>query len=83
MPTKINFSLEPFLAETTGEGLVPGVLPHVRDKVRALAEGLEANGALVRFLPCKRSTVENRERRDKGGRGKILTRVNVGVLLHV
>lgn len=50
MTSQINLTLERLIAETTAEGFVPSVLAHVRDQVGALTEGLQADGALVRFL---------------------------------
>ena len=52
MSAQIDFSLEPFFAQSAGEGLVTAMFPHVCDKVGALAERLGADGAFVRLLPC-------------------------------
>lgn len=40
------------MAELAGEGLVARMLAGVGDQVGALAEGLAAHLALVRFLTC-------------------------------
>lgn len=53
MPPQIHFALEGLIAETAAEGLVSRVLPHVRDQVGALAEGLQTHRALVRLLAWK------------------------------
>lgn len=50
VPPQIDLTLEGLFAEAAGEGLVPGVLPHVRDQVGALAERLLADDAFVRLL---------------------------------
>lgn len=50
MTSQINLTLERLIAEPTAEGFVARVLAHVCDQVGALAEGLQADGALVRFL---------------------------------
>ena len=52
MSAQIDFSLEPFFAQSAGEGLVTAMFPHVCDKVGALAERLGADRAFVRLLPC-------------------------------
>lgn len=50
VPPQIDLALEGLFAEAAGEGLVPGVLPHVRDQVGALAERLLADDAFVGLL---------------------------------
>lgn len=52
VPSEVHLALESLLAQTTRKGLVPGVLAHVSDKVRALAERLRAHHTLVRLLTC-------------------------------
>ena len=49
---EVDLALEGFFAEAALEGLVAGVLAHVRYQVAALGEGLAAYDALVRFLAC-------------------------------
>lgn len=48
--SQIDFALEGASADVAGEGLEAGMLARVRDEVRGLAEGLAADGALVRLL---------------------------------
>lgn len=50
---EVHLALEGLVAESAGEGLVAGVLPHVRDEVGRLAEGLAAHHALVGLLACR------------------------------
>ena len=50
MTSKVDFPLEPSLADAAGEGLVAAVLSHVCDQVGGLAERLPAHHALVGFL---------------------------------
>lgn len=52
MTTQVYLALERFVAESAREGFVPGVLAHVCDEVRALAERLRAHHAFVRLLTC-------------------------------
>lgn len=49
---EVHLALERLLAEATGEGLVPGVLPHVGDEVGRLTERLAAHHAFVGLLSC-------------------------------
>ena len=49
-PPEVDLPLEALFAESAGEGLVAGVLAHVRDEVGGLAERLRAHHALVRFF---------------------------------
>lgn len=50
MAAQVDLALERLVAEAALEGLVAGVLAHVRDQVGALAERLLADDARVRFL---------------------------------
>lgn len=54
VPAQIHLALERLFAETARERLVSGVLSHVRDQVRALAERLLADDTLVRLFACER-----------------------------
>jgi len=47
------------VAQLAGEGLVAGVLAGMRYQVGALAEGLAAHLALVRFLTCNKDRIEH------------------------
>lgn len=58
VPAQVHLPLEGLVAELAGEGLVAGVLAGVRDQVGALAEGLSAHLALVRFLACKSGRIQ-------------------------
>jgi len=58
MPAQIHLPLEGLVAEQTAEGLVARVLPHVRDQVGALAEGLQADCALVGLLAWNRREID-------------------------
>lgn len=50
VPTQVHLSLERLFAEAAGEGLVPRMLPHVRDQIGALAKRFSADDTLVRLL---------------------------------
>ena len=50
VPTKINFSLEPFVAQATTERFVTGVLSHVSNQIAALWERFTADDTLMRLL---------------------------------
>ena len=52
VPPEVDFSLEGAVARVAGERFVAGVLAHVRDQVRRLAERLAADAALVGLLAC-------------------------------
>lgn len=52
VPPQVDLPLEGLVAEAALEGLVAGVLTHVRDQVAALGKRLAAHHALVRFLAC-------------------------------
>jgi len=58
VPTQIDFPLECFVTETTGERLVAGVFPHVCDEVRRLTECLLAYYAFVGLLTCNKANCE-------------------------
>jgi len=58
VPTQIDFALECFVTETTGERLVAGVFPHVSDEVRRLTECLLAYYAFVGLLTWNRANCE-------------------------
>ena len=58
VPTQIDFALERFVTETTGERFVAGVFPHVRDEVRRLTECLLAYYAFVGLLTCNKVNCE-------------------------
>lgn len=55
MTAQVHLALEGLITESASEGLVARVLAHVRDQVRALAEGFQADGAFVRLLTCNAS----------------------------
>ena len=52
VPPQVDLALERLVAEAARERLVPGVLAHVGDEIRRLAERFAAHDALVRFLAC-------------------------------
>lgn len=52
MTPQIHLALEGLITEAAAEGLVARVFAHVRDQIGALAEGLQADGALVWLLTC-------------------------------
>ena len=82
MSAKIDFSLKPLVAESTGKRLITAVFSHVCDEVGALAECLGTHRAFVRLLSCNRhiliSTPDH-----CAAVSQWLTSVDVGVLLHV
>jgi len=57
MTSQIHLALEGLIAEVATEGFIPRVLPHMRDQVGALAEGLQAHGALVWLLAWNRRKI--------------------------
>ncbi len=59
MASQVDLALERFVAQAAGERLVAGVLAHVRDQVRRLAERFAAHDALVRLLTCAPSDAKN------------------------
>lgn len=52
VPPQIDLALERLVAQSAGERLVAGVLAHVGDEIRRLAERFAAHDALVRLLSC-------------------------------
>jgi len=59
VPPQVHLPLEGLVAQLAGEGLVAGVLAGMRYQVGALAEGLAAHLALVRFLTCNKDRIEH------------------------
>ena len=78
VPPEIHFPLELLLANPAGERLVAGVLPHVRDQIRRLAERFPAHDTPVRFLSWQTDKQKHIEQVEK----KVACRL-YRVLLHV
>jgi len=60
--SQIHLTLEGLITESTSEGLVSCVLPHVRDQIGTLAKGFQADGAFVGLFTCnqrRREEVRN------------------------
>lgn len=52
VPPQVDLALERLVAQAASERLVTGVLAHVGDEIRRLAERFAAHDALVRLLSC-------------------------------
>lgn len=52
MAAEVDLPLERLLTQAAGERFVSGVLAHMRDEIRTLAERFGANDAFVRFFTC-------------------------------
>jgi hypothetical protein len=61
MTAQIDFPLEGLLAQPAAERFVPGVLPHVGDEIRALAERFQTDDAFVWLFACKREQKETKD----------------------